>query len=202
LPQIDHEDILIFVLEKEEARYKDLIKAFVDAGKCSKQTFLNYKLSLEASGRLRKKLSQETGRPVYFIPEEAKSEVEALLERRRFNTKIDKMTPKEIKNLMKMLDAARSLLIRRKISDAMDKGQEYITLRELLQTYDEIKREAARPKIGNLFGKRDKAWSRFLKKQGLTSKTFNQLKNWERIDKIRKEFEEYYQKDFWEEESS
>lgn len=42
----------------------------------AKQTFLNYKKQLESTGKLQKRLSSKTKRPVYYVPEEHRQEAE------------------------------------------------------------------------------------------------------------------------------
>jgi len=95
--------VWIYVYEKGEARYTDLIKAFVDTGKRSKTVLLNYKKQLEAAGKIKKKLSEVTNRPVYYVPDEMKDEVKLLVEKRGLKEKIDQMTPQKIQEFLKFL---------------------------------------------------------------------------------------------------
>lgn len=201
MPQINHEDVLIFVYERRETRYTDLIKEFVKTKKCSKQTLLNCKTNLEAEGKLCKKLSEETKRPVYFIPENIRPEIEFLIHKREIKKEIDQMTPEEIQKLItklketeKMLDAAFSVLFQRKVDEALNEGREYVTLTEIRQVFEEVMREKMRPKVGNLHGKREKAWLRFVEKYYPSLE--EALKDRELLDK----FDEYYAKEYWEEE--
>jgi hypothetical protein len=101
---VDLNDVWIYVYEKGEARYTDLIKAFVDTGKRSKTVLLNYKKQLEAAGKIKKKLSEVTNRPVYYVPDEMKDKVKLLVEKRGLNEKIDQMTPQKIQEFLKFLD--------------------------------------------------------------------------------------------------
>ena len=49
--------------------------------RCAKQTFMNYKKQLEAIGKLKKKISEKTGRPIYYVPDEFEEEVRAYITR-------------------------------------------------------------------------------------------------------------------------
>ena len=101
---VDLNDVWIYVYEKGEARYTDLIKAFVDTGKRSKTVLLNYKKQLEAAEKIKKKLSEVTNRLVYYVPEEMKDKVKLLVEKRGLKEKIDQMTPQKIQEFLKFLD--------------------------------------------------------------------------------------------------
>lgn len=79
---IDLNDIWIYIHKKEETKYTDLINEFVKTGKRSKVTILNYKKQLEAAGKIKKRISPKTNRPVYYVPEMFREEVEKL-ERRK-----------------------------------------------------------------------------------------------------------------------
>lgn len=166
LPQIAHDDLLIFVYQKGETRYSDLIEEFVESGKCARQTMTNYKKDLERLGKLGKKISEETGRPVYFIPEEIRPEIKSLMDKREIKDEIDQMAPETFQKLKKTLDAAFSLLRQRKITDALDEGREGIDLREL-DVEKDIEREIKRPKLSdvNLFDINKKLWPQFLQEK-------------------------------------
>ena len=101
---VDSNDVWIYVYEKGETRYTDLIRAFVDTGKRSKTVLLNYKKQLEAAGKIKKKLSEATNRPVYYVPDEMIDEVKLLVEKRGLKEKIDQMTPQKIQEFLKFLD--------------------------------------------------------------------------------------------------
>jgi len=98
------DDLWIYIYEKGEARYTDLIKTFVETGKISKTTLLKYKGQLEAAGKIKKKLSEVTNGPVYYVPDEMKDKVKLLMEKRGLKEKIDQMTPQKIQQFLKFLD--------------------------------------------------------------------------------------------------
>lgn len=99
LAQIKSEDIWIYIYERGEARYTDLIKRFVDSKKCAKQTLINYKKELENQGKIDKKISEKTRRPVYYVPDIWKVEVKDLIDKREMKEILDKMTPEEFQEL-------------------------------------------------------------------------------------------------------
>lgn len=101
---VNPDDLLIYVYDKKEARYTDLIKQFVDSKKLAKATLLNYKTRLEAEGRIRKRISTTTNRPVYYVPKENVRKVEELKAKQEIKTKIDQMTPEKIRELTEFLD--------------------------------------------------------------------------------------------------
>lgn len=74
-------------------------KDFVDKKKCAKQTMLNYKLRLEAEGKIAKKISEQTGRPVYYVPDRWKTAVKDLIDKREMKEILDKMSPAEFQEL-------------------------------------------------------------------------------------------------------
>jgi len=88
---IDLNDIWIYIYEKGEARYTDLIKAFVDTKKRSKTVLLRYKIQLEAEGKIMKKISATTKRPVYYVPERFHLEVEKLKTKRDIHSLTDSL---------------------------------------------------------------------------------------------------------------
>lgn len=158
LTRIKPEDILIFVHQVKEARYNDLIKEFVVTRKCAKQTLLNYKRRCEAEGKLDKKISQKgesKGRPIYFIPERFKPEIQLLIDKRRIKKEIDRLNSKEIAKLLaqqeRMLEATFNVLIQRKVTEALQQGREYVTGEEINQVFKDVAKELKRPKVGNLF---------------------------------------------------
>lgn len=101
MPEIGLDDVWIFIYRHKETRYTDLINAFVKTGKCAKQTLLNYKRELEIRGKIKKKISEETRRPVYYIPEEFKVEVKDLIDKLQIKEQIDKWTPEEFAKFKK-----------------------------------------------------------------------------------------------------
>lgn len=103
MPRIEPEDIWIYIYERKEARYTDLINKFEKTGQCAKQTLINYKLRLESEGKIARKISESTKRPVYYVPEEWKHEVRNAIDRREIHQNIDKLTPEELIELKKEL---------------------------------------------------------------------------------------------------
>jgi hypothetical protein len=103
LPRIGPEDIWIYIYERGEARYTDLINKFEKTGQCAKQTLINYKLRLESEGKIARKISESTKRPVYYVPEAWKHEVRNVIDRREIHQNIDKLTPEELVELKKEL---------------------------------------------------------------------------------------------------
>jgi len=103
LAQVSRKDIWLFVYEKEKVRYTDLIREFVDAGKCARQTLTNYKRDLERSGKLGKKIDEETRRPVYFVPEEFREKAKKLLEERNVRLLIGSFETKWLSVIRSML---------------------------------------------------------------------------------------------------
>ena len=101
MPKIGPEDIWIYIYEKGEARYTDLINKFEKTGQCAKQTLINYKLRLEAEGKIARRISEKTKRPVYYVPEEWKQKVKILIENRGMKEMVDKLTPEELLELKK-----------------------------------------------------------------------------------------------------
>ena len=214
---VTHEDILIFAYQREEVRYKDLIREFVESGRCSRQTLTNRKTELEETGQLKKmiKLVKEKGkirpvyRPFYIIPEQIKPEVEALIDEREVKKRIEELSPEEIATLRKQLEetektlqAAFDLLIQGRIRENLKKGQQFITSTEIMQVWKRIEYEKKRPKVGNLYGKREEALDLFLKRHGLTIEAFHKIKNGERLMNLLNEFEEYWKKEFFNEDRS
>jgi len=107
------------------------------------------------------------------------------------------------KKTEKTLEAAYSVLRQRKITDALNEGREYVTLTEIIdEPYEEVSREETRPKVGDLYGKREKALHKFLRKYYPNVETLRDVKDGKLVMKILKEFEAYWKKEFWEEESS
>jgi hypothetical protein len=102
---IDENSLWIFIYENGEARYTDLIRAFVDTGKRSKATLLNYKTQLEAAGKIAKKISDATKRPVYYVPKRLRREVQKLKNERQLVSLISSIDAR-------WLDPLRNLLIK------------------------------------------------------------------------------------------
>ncbi len=60
---------------------------------------LNYKLRLEAEGKIAKKISEQTGRPVYYVSDRWKTAVKDLIDKREMKEILDKMSPEEFQEL-------------------------------------------------------------------------------------------------------
>jgi len=106
LPEIGPDDVWIYIYEKGEARYTDLINKFVETRKCAKQTLINYKLRLESEGKIAKRISERTQRPVYYVPKGWEQEIKILMERREMMEMVDKLTPEELLELKKEVKEA------------------------------------------------------------------------------------------------
>lgn len=106
LAKIDPDDIWIYIYEKGEARYTDLINKFVNTGTCAKQTLINYKLGLESEGKIDKRIGKKTRRPVYYVPDKWKPDVRILMERREMMEMVDKLSPEELLELKKEMKEA------------------------------------------------------------------------------------------------
>ena len=102
LDRIDME-ILKHIYEKEEAGYTELRNYLIQNNVCSEKTFCSHKKQLEAAGILKKKIGK-LGSPVYYIPEEKRHEVKAILDRENLKQRIDKATQEEIEALKRKLE--------------------------------------------------------------------------------------------------
>lgn len=109
MSNIGLEDIWLFIGERGNVSYTDLIREFVNSGKCSKQTLLNYKKALEKDGKIKKRLSEKTGRPVYYVPREFDKIIESLKIMRDFNCKLANMSPTEQGEYIRCLEKAVKL---------------------------------------------------------------------------------------------
>lgn len=92
------ENILVFVYKRGEVRFKDFIDHFVKGGRCSRSTLLKYKCGLEGEGKLKKKISEKTGRPVYYLSDEASSEAQVYMSAETMTS----TSPKTFKRLPKV----------------------------------------------------------------------------------------------------
>jgi beta-phosphoglucomutase-like phosphatase (HAD superfamily) len=109
LAEVASKDVLIFVYQKGEARFTDLIKEFVDpGGKCARQTLLNYKRDLEISKKLGKKISEQTRRPVYYIPDEHKKEIEDFLKKKQLHDYVNDANAEELERLRIVYELEKS----------------------------------------------------------------------------------------------
>jgi RNA binding exosome subunit len=100
LTNISENILLSYAFEKGEFSFTSLLNDFVGAGKCAKETLLKYKKLLERDGKLSKKLSPTTGRPVYYVPETIRKKMEA---KHIFNKIVDSAKPEEMANLVATL---------------------------------------------------------------------------------------------------
>ena len=101
------EEIWLFLADREEVGFSEWQRAFVDSKLMANQTYLNHKKSLEASGKVKKKISEKTGRPVYYIPDEKKALFEKLLRKRKLNSEFDKLSPSEQSEFIRKLTKER-----------------------------------------------------------------------------------------------
>lgn len=145
----------------------------------------------------------------YYIPRKCQKQIAEILEwqgaNKLFNDYWSVLTPQQRKQFAKeteaLLNAALRLLVKNKVHKLMNQGREYVTVAELREPLKEVLREKTRPKVGDIFNERPKAWRLFLEKHDLTPKTFNQIKDGKRQMQILREFEEYWSKEYWKEES-
>jgi hypothetical protein len=99
LANINEEILLSYACERDEFSYTTMLNYFVPK-KCAKETLLKHKKALEADGKLKKKLSASTGRPVYYVPDAIRKKREA---RRIFNKIVDSAKPEETEKIVDML---------------------------------------------------------------------------------------------------
>lgn len=76
--------------------------------RCAKQTFMNYKNQLEAAGKLKKRISERTGRPIYYVPEEYEKEVRLLIDRQKLMGYVGNADEEEIERLKIVYEMERS----------------------------------------------------------------------------------------------
>ena len=106
------------------------------------------------------------------------------------------------KKTEKTLEAAYNVIRSRIITDALNEGREYVTLTEIMdKPREEVRREETRPKVGDLYGKREKALHKFLRKYYPNVEALGDVEDGKLVMRILEEFEEYWKKEFWEEES-
>jgi len=108
LAEVAPEDIFLFVYKKGESRYTDLIKEFVKPHKCAKQTMINYKKQLQAAGKLKKRISEKTGRPVYYVPDEFKEEAENILKKRQLHDYVNNADMEDLEYLRTVYEILQS----------------------------------------------------------------------------------------------
>jgi len=123
MPEINENDVWLHIYELGEASYTNLIKKFVESGKCAKQTLLTYKKGLEKEGKIRKKISEKTGRPVYYVPEEWRGKVEALRRKKKLLKSFEGLPPEKqeeyVRKLEKELKYYKSLWRIQEIEEAL-----------------------------------------------------------------------------------
>jgi hypothetical protein len=88
------DEVWLYLYGRDEAGYSDWQRAFVDPGLMSKSTWLHHKLALEKEGKVKKKLSEKTRSPVYYVDVDKREELQALAKRTEFFSKLEKLTPK------------------------------------------------------------------------------------------------------------
>jgi len=107
LTHVNEEDVWVYISKKSEVSYTELVRAFVDSKRCAKQTLINYKKYLEKEGKIEKRLSETTGRPVYYVPSEKKMEVKAIEGEKDFLDELHSLSPEQrvdhVENLRKDL---------------------------------------------------------------------------------------------------
>ena len=110
--RISPDDVWIFIYRRGEVSFMDLFNHFVGKDeesrrkkrrRCAKQTLLNYKKALENQGKIKKKISKKTGRPVYYIPEEFIQAVKILIEQLEIKENLNKLSLEELIELKKEL---------------------------------------------------------------------------------------------------
>jgi hypothetical protein len=112
-----------------------------------------------------------------------------------------------LEEVKETLTAAFNVLISRKITDAMNEGRQDITLAEINQVFEDVRREITRPKIGNLFNIDNKLWPKFLQEKHPDIWTLVKDEKPASMPKdILEQFEEYRKKELsagsWEERSN
>lgn len=68
------EEILDFTRKRGTVRWSEYEKEFVESGRCAHSTLVRHIRRLQDLGKLKKRLDENTGRPVYFVPEEHREE--------------------------------------------------------------------------------------------------------------------------------
>lgn len=102
-------------------------------------------------------------------------------------------------NLEKASEAMYQVLLGDKVDKVLEEGREYLTRTDFREIDERIRREKNRPKLGPLYGKRDKAWLRFLEKHYPDIKgPVHEIEDSKLVKKIKKEFDQYYKKEYWE----
>jgi hypothetical protein len=99
LADINDEILLSYACERDEFSYTTMLNYFVPK-KCAKETLLKHKKSLEVDGKLKKKLSSFTGRPVYYVPNEIRKKMEA---KNMFDKIVESAKGEELENLVTAL---------------------------------------------------------------------------------------------------
>ena len=100
MAEVAPEDVFLFVYRKGEVRFTDLINEFVESHKCARQTLINYKTHLEDSKKIKKKISEKTRRPVYYVPPNCKEEAEILRAKEQLHGQIEAADPEKLKYIM------------------------------------------------------------------------------------------------------
>ena len=101
------DEVWLYLYGRDEAGYSDWQRAFVDPGLMSKSTWLHHKLALEKEGKVKKKLSEKTRSPVYYVDVDKREELQALAKRTEFFSKLEKLTPKVQLELIDKLSKER-----------------------------------------------------------------------------------------------
>lgn len=136
---VDENDIWLFVYEMEEASFTEIEDHFVGSGKCAHNTCSNYRESLEAAGKIKKRLSERTGDKVYFVPQLYKQELEALKAKRKYILDIAKLPPERQADIFTRLEGKNELYKRQQRLDELESLP--LPTRSVVSAIQKMKRE-------------------------------------------------------------
>jgi len=69
---------------------------------------INYKKQLQAAGKLKKRISEKTGRPVYYVPDEFKEEAENILKKRQLHDYVNNADMEDLEYLRTVYEILQS----------------------------------------------------------------------------------------------
>ena len=101
---LDEDDVWLFVYDLGDASFTDIEYHFVRYGPLSHNTCGDYRESLEAAGKIRKRLTARTGDKVYFVPQAFRQEVETLKKKRKRLLEMSKLSPEKITDIFETLE--------------------------------------------------------------------------------------------------
>jgi hypothetical protein len=114
------DEVWLYLYGRDEAGFSDWQRAFVDSGLMAKQTWLNHKKSLEAQGKVRKKISKISNGSVYYVPPEKKAMLNKLATKKELNASIEKLkefaTDDELKEILTVFSSIPTPLINSKFT--------------------------------------------------------------------------------------